>query len=49
MQETEVQFLGQEDPLKEEMVLHSSILAWEIPWTRGTQKVTFHGVANSLN
>ena len=25
--------LGQEDPLEEEMVTHSSILAWEIPWT----------------
>ena len=28
-----VQFLGQEDPLKEEMATHSNILAWEIPWT----------------
>ena len=26
-------FLGQEDPLEEEMAAHSSILAWEIPWT----------------
>ena len=26
-------FLGQEDPLEEEMVTHSSILAWRIPWT----------------
>ena len=25
--------LGQEDPLEKEMVIHSSILAWEIPWT----------------
>ena len=33
MQETWVQFLGWEDPLEEEMVTHSSILAWEIPWT----------------
>ena len=32
-QETRVQFLGQEDPLKEEKVTHSSILAWKIPWT----------------
>ena len=24
--------LGQEDPLEEDMVTHSSILAWEIPW-----------------
>ena len=33
MQETWVQSLGQEDPLEEEMVTHSSILAWKIPWT----------------
>ena len=25
---------GQEDPLEEEMTIHSSILAWEIPWTK---------------
>ena len=25
--------LGQEDPLEKEMAIHSSILAWEIPWT----------------
>ena len=33
MQETRVRSLGQEDPLEEEMETHSSILAWEIPWT----------------
>ena len=33
MWETQVRFLGQEDPLEEEMTTHSSILAWEIPWT----------------
>ena len=33
MQETWVRFLGQEDPLEEEMATHSSILAWKIPWT----------------
>ena len=33
MQETQVQSLGQEDPLEKEMATHSSILAWEIPWT----------------
>ena len=32
-QETQVQSLGQKDPLEEEMATHSSILAWEIPWT----------------
>ena len=29
----QVQSLGQEDPLEEEMESHSSILAWRIPWT----------------
>ena len=33
MQETRVQSLGQEDPLKEEMATHSSILTWRILWT----------------
>ena len=33
MQETQVQSLGQEDPLEKGMATHSSILAWEIPWT----------------
>ena len=33
MQETWVRSLGQKDPLEEEMTNHSSILAWEIPWT----------------
>ena len=33
MQEKLVQSLGQEEPLEEEMATHSSILAWEIPWT----------------
>ena len=33
MQETQVQFLGQEDLLEKEMAAHPSILAWGIPWT----------------
>ena len=33
MQETWVQFLGQEDPLEKEMATHSSVLAWAILWT----------------
>ena len=33
MQETQVQSLGQEDPLEEGMATHSSTLAWRIPWT----------------
>ena len=33
MQETWVRSLGQEDPLEKEKATHSSIPAWEIPWT----------------
>ena len=33
MWETQVRSLGWEDPLEKEMVTHSSILAWRIPWT----------------
>ena len=32
-QETQVQSLGQEDPLEEDIATHFSILAWRIPWT----------------
>ena len=41
---------GQEDPLKQGMETHSSILVWEIPWTEepGSQAlVTVHGVTES--
>ena len=44
MQETRVQSLGREDPLKEEMATHSSILTWRILWTQepgGLQSVGF--------
>jgi len=34
MQETEVQSQGWEDPLKNVMATHSSILVWKIPWTK---------------
>ena len=33
MREIQVQSLGQEDPLEEEMAIHSSILPWKTPWT----------------
>jgi len=33
MRETWIQSLGQEDPLEKKIATHSSILAWEIPWT----------------
>ena len=35
IQETGVQSPGQEAPLEKEMATHSSVLAWEIPWTEG--------------
>ena len=44
MRETQFQSLGQEDPLEKEMATHSSILAWEFPWTEepgGPQTVRF--------
>ena len=46
VQETQVQSLGREDPLEEEMATHSSILAWEIPWTeepKGLQSIGLQG------
>ena len=33
MQETRVRSLGREDPLEKEMAIHSSTIAWKIPWT----------------
>ena len=47
MQETQVQSLGQEDPLEEGMATHSSILAWRISMGRGAWRATVHGVAKS--
>ena len=55
MQETRVQSLGQEDPLKKEMAIYSSTIAWKIPWTEepgrlqsmGSQRVG-HDWATSL-
>ena len=43
MQETWVQFLGQEGPLEKEIATHSSILAWEIPWTEKPDKLQSMG------
>ena len=43
--EMQVRSLGWEDPLEEEMATHSSILAWEIPWTEepgGPQSLRLH-------
>ena len=44
MQETGVRFLGQEDPLEQEMATHSSILGWEIPWTEEPDELQFMGL-----
>ena len=42
--ETRVQSLAQEDPLEEEMATHSSILAWEIPWTEEPEGLQSRGL-----
>ena len=56
MQETQVQSLGQEDPLEKCMATHSSILAWRIPWTEepgglqsmGSQRVRHDGATDTF-
>ena len=40
-----VHSLIREDLLEEEMATHSSILAWEIPWTEEPDELTVHGIA----
>ena len=47
MQETRIQSLGQEDPLEQEMVTHSSTLAWKVPWMEETVPWTVHGVTKN--
>ena len=52
MQETRVQALVQEDPLKEKMATHSNILAWKIPWTEepgGLQSMELQRVEHDWN
>ena len=44
MQETQVQSLGQEDPLEKGMATHSSTLAWRIPWTEEPGELQFMGL-----
>ena len=46
-QETQIQFLGWEDPLEKEMATHSSIIAWKIPMNRGAWWATVPGVTKS--
>ena len=43
IRETQVQFLGQEDPLEKEMAIHSSTLAWKIPWREGPDRLQSMG------
>ena len=46
IQEMQVQSLGWEDPLEEEMTTHSSILAWRIPWTEEPDRLQSTGPQN---
>ena len=43
MQETQVQPLGQEDPLEKEMATHSSIFAWKTPWAEEPGRTQYMG------
>ena len=47
MQETQVQFLSQEEPLEKGMATHASILAWRIPWTEEPSRLQSMWVAKS--
>ena len=47
-QETRVQSLGREDPLEKEMATHSSILAWEIPWTEEPGRLQSIGLQSQV-
>ena len=47
MQRTQVLSLDWEDALEEEMATHSSILAWEIPWTEEPDRLQFMGLQES--
>ena len=47
MQETQVQSLGQEDPLEMGMAIHSSILAKKIPWIEEPGKLQSMGCKES--
>ena len=43
LRETWVQSLGREDPLEKEMAIHSSTLAWKIPWTEEPDRLQSMG------
>ena len=44
MQETQIQPLGQEDPLEKGMATHSSILSWRIPWSEEPGALQYKGL-----
>ena len=44
MQETQIQSLGQDDPLEKGIAIHSSILAWRIPWTEEPDRLQSMGL-----
>ena len=44
MRETRVRFLGWESPLEKEMAIHSSTLAWKIPWTEEPNRLQYMGL-----
>ena len=48
MRETWVRFLGWEDPLEKEMAIHSSTLAWKIPWMEEPDRLQSMGPAKNL-
>ena len=43
MWETWVRSLGREDPLEKEIAIHSSTIAWKIPWTEESDRLQFMG------
>ena len=43
MREIRVRFLGREDPLEKEMAIHSSTLAWKIPWMEDPDRLQSMG------
>jgi len=49
MQETPLRSLGWEDPLEKKMATHSSILAWEIPWTEEPGGLQSAGLCKKSN
>ena len=48
MQEKQVRSLGGKDPLEKEMATHSSILAWDIPWTEEPGRLESTGSQESV-